>query len=133
MRLRPRTSLVLCLAAIGLAACGGPAAPTSSAAASPSVVGGPPGISRTAPDECGFPDGTVLQFAGRSTTRVLGVQEVPGSDDPLSFVPADIYVTREPLGQGANDGFLVCAIYTGEADGFVEVTTVPETWAPPTE
>ena len=86
-------------------------------AIAPAIVG------PTAPPECGFPAGTPLSFGGRSTTANLGVQEVVG--DPLSHEPADIYVTRDEVDQGALRGRLVCAIYVNQAD-FVEITVVPE-------
>lgn len=75
-----------------------------------------------APESCGFPDGTALSYAGRSTTAALGVQEVVG--DPLSHAPADIYITRDALDQGELRGRRVCAIFLGPA-GFVEVTVHP--------
>jgi len=84
-----------------------------------------------APTDCGFPDGTVLAFAGRSTTALLGVQEIPG--DPMSVEPADIYITRDAVVQGENNGRLVCAIYVNQP-GFVEITVHPadDPFVPPT-
>lgn len=89
-----------------------------------------PSISPAAPDaeappECGFPPGTALEYAGRSTTAMLDVQEVAG--DPMSDDPADIYITRDEFDQGELHGRLACAIYA-EPAGFVEVTVVPEGW-----
>ncbi len=80
-----------------------------------------PGVE--APEACGFPEGTGLSYAGRSTTARRGVQEVVG--DKWSFEPADIYITSEKQEQ-ANGirGRLVCAIFVN-AD-FVEVTMHPE-------
>ena len=80
-----------------------------------------PGV--VAPEACGFPDGTGLSFAGRSTTAALDVQEVVG--DSWSFEPADIYITSEKqeLANGIR-GRQVCAIFAN-AD-FVEVTMHPE-------
>lgn len=75
-----------------------------------------------APERCGFPDGTALSYAGRSTTAALGVQEVVG--DPMSDDPADIYITRDPFDQGELRGRLVCAIFVNQPD-FVEVTVHP--------
>lgn len=83
------------------------------------------GPSREAPDACGFPRGTPLVFAGRSTTATLQVQEVVG--DPMSNDLADIYVTRDEVDQGAIRGQLVCAIYV-DTPGFVELTVAPEGW-----
>jgi hypothetical protein len=76
-----------------------------------------------APEACGFPAGTALSYAGRSTTATLGVQEVVG--DPMSHDPADIYITRDAFDQGALHGRLVCAIFVNEP-GFVEVTVHPD-------
>jgi hypothetical protein len=84
-----------------------------------------------APEACGFPDGTVLDFAGRSTTSALGIVEV--ADDPiLSLEPADIYITRDQLTQGDLQGRLVCAIYVTQS-GFVEVTVHPDDLPPVAE
>lgn len=77
--------------------------------------------------ECGFPPGTELIFAGRSTTAALEVQEMVG--DPMSHEPADIYITRDEFDQGELHGRLVCAIY-GDPRGFTEVTMAPEGWDP---
>ena len=74
-----------------------------------------------APNSC-FPEGTALSYAGRSTTAALGVQEVVG--DPMSFEPADIYITRDKFDQGDMHGRLVCAIFVNDP-GFVEVTVHP--------
>lgn len=75
-----------------------------------------------APEACGFPDGTALSYAGRSTTSALNVQEVVG--DPMSNDPADIYITRDAFDQGELRGRLVCAIFVNQPD-FVEVTVHP--------
>jgi len=75
-----------------------------------------------APEACGFPDGTALSYAGRSTTAALNVQEVVG--DPLSDDPADIFITRDKFDQGDLHGQLVCAIFV-DHPGFVEVTVHP--------
>ena len=79
-----------------------------------------PGVE--APEACGFPDGTPLSYAGRSTTATLDVQQVVG--DSWSFEPADIYITAEKqeLANGIR-GRQVCAIFVN-AD-FVEVTMHP--------
>lgn len=74
------------------------------------------------PQACGFPDGTALSYAGRSTTAALNVQEVIG--DPMSNDPADIYITRDAFDQGELRGRLVCAIFVNQPD-FVEVTVHP--------
>ena len=94
-------------------------------------AGGPLALAVEAPAECGFPDGTALGFAGRSTTALLGVNEVPG--DPMSVEPADIYVTRDAFDQGELHGRLVCAIFVNPP-GFVEVTVHPadDPFVPPT-
>jgi hypothetical protein len=80
------------------------------------------GTGTEAPADCGFPPGTPLEFAGRSTTAALGVQEVAG--DPMSDDPADIYITRDRFEQGELHGRLVCAIYINDP-GFVEITVHP--------
>lgn len=77
-----------------------------------------------APEACGFPDGTGLSFAGRSTTAELDVQEVVG--DPMSFEPADIYITSDKVDWGGWGRVrLVCAIFVDHA-GFTEITVHPE-------
>lgn len=82
----------------------------------------PFGEQSQAPPACGFPDGTALAYAGRSTTSALGVQEAVG--DVMSDDPADIYITRDEFDQGELHGRLVCAIYVDQPD-FVEVTVHP--------
>jgi hypothetical protein len=77
-----------------------------------------------APEACGFPDGTGLSYAGRSTTAALDVQEVVG--DPMSFDPADIYVTSDRVDWGGWGRVrLVCAIFVDQPD-FVEITVHPD-------
>lgn len=77
-----------------------------------------------APEACGFPDGTALESAGRSTTSALGIVDV--ADDPiLSLEPADIYITRDQLTQGDFQGRLVCAIYVTQSN-FTEITLHPD-------
>jgi hypothetical protein len=90
-----------------------------------------PALAVEAPEVCGFPEGTVLEYAGRSTTALLGVNEIQG--DPMSFEPADIYVTRDAFDQGELHGRLVCAIYVTHG-GFVETTVHPadDPFVPPT-
>lgn len=105
------------------------AAASSSTAASPSASPTPAASFGEAPAACGFPDGTALEYAGRSTTAALGVQEVPG--DPMSDDPADVYVTRDAFDQGSLHGRLVCAIFVEQPD-FVEVTVHPDDVPPPT-
>ena len=88
---------------------------------------GSPELSRVevgaeAPAACGFPEGTALSFAGRSTTADLDVQEVVG--DPMSNALADIYITRDAFDQGELHGRLVCAVFVDDP-GFVEVTVHP--------
>jgi hypothetical protein len=106
------TRPALLLAATAIAGCG--------------LLSGP-----AAPEACGFPDGTVLEFAGRATTSALGLVEV--ADDPiLSIEPADIYITRDQLTQGDHQGRLVCAIYVTQS-GFTEITVHPDDLPPPEE
>lgn len=84
-----------------------------------------------APEACGFPEGTVLEFAGRSTTSALGLVDI--ADDPiLSIEPADIYITRDQLTQGDVQGRLVCAIYVTQS-GFTEITVHPDDLPPVVE
>ena len=89
--------------------------------AAPASAAAVPG--EEAPEACGFPPGTALEFAGRSTTAELNVQEVVG--DAMSDDPADIYITRDAFDQGELRGRLVCAIFV-DTPGFVEVTVHPE-------
>ena len=69
-----------------------------------------------------------LEYAGRSTTAELGVQEAAG--DPMSTHPADIYITRDKFHEGIHYGRLVCAIYV-EDGGFIEYTVHPEDQSSP--
>lgn len=94
-----------------------PSLPAPTTAAPVSVSGD------EAPEACGFPAGTALEYAGRSTTAQLDVQEVVG--DPMSDDPADIYITRDKFDQGALHGRLVCAIFVNDP-GFVEITVHPD-------
>ena len=101
--------------------------PAAIATASSSMAAG-----AEAPAECGFPPGTPLEFAGRSTTATLDVQEAVG--DPMSDDPADIYITRDKFDQGDLHGRLVCAVFV-DSPGFVEVTVHPDDggrFVPPT-
>lgn len=91
-----------------------------------------PALDVEAPPECGFAEGTALEYAGRSTTAALDVQEVVG--DPMSDNPADIYITRDPFARGELHGRLVCAIFANDPQ-FVEITVHPADggrWVPPT-
>jgi hypothetical protein len=97
---------------------------------SPSITAQPSASTtgQEAPEECGFPPGTALQFAGRSTYIELNVGESAtygdASKDPLGDDPADFYITRDPFKQGAHRGRLVCAIFVNIS--FVEITMYPE-------
>jgi hypothetical protein len=86
-----------------------------------------------APAECYFPEGAALEFAGRSTYVELNVGDAaPYGDvvtDPLADDPADIYITRDTYNQGDLHGRLVCAIFVGDNEGFIEVTVHPEDMA----
>ena len=136
-----KRGLLVLVATVGLAGCrlapGGPpsdlsspteglsqpVAPPPSASA---VAGGP-----EAPEDCGFPPGTPLEFAGRSTYAELHVGDAKGEPvDPLSDDPADIYITRDPITHESHSapGRYVCAIFVGENEGFVEITMHPEDW-----
>jgi hypothetical protein len=113
-------------------------APTSvisvppSASASAGEVAADPSPSQAGPEApaaCGFPPGAALEFAGRSTYAELRVGDAKGdSVDPMSDEPADIYITRDTFNQGELHGRLVCAIFIGENEGFVEITIHPEDW-----
>jgi hypothetical protein len=83
----------------------------------------PPQERTEAPEACGFPAGTPLSYAGRSTTADLDVQEVVG--DAMSDDPADIFITRDAFDQGELHGRLVCAVFV-DHPGFVEITVHPE-------
>jgi hypothetical protein len=135
-----RGCLLIALALAGCRALPAGAAP-SDAEEPESAFNAAAGVSSSAPSqysfgdapvECGFPPGTVLEFAGRSTTAELGVQEVVG--DPMSDDPADIYITRDAFDQGELHGRLVCAVFVNDP-GFVEITVHPEDggrFVPPT-
>jgi hypothetical protein len=99
---------------------GGSGEPLESAASASGAV--PVAVDAEAPEACGFPPGTPLEYAGRSTTAELDVQEVVG--DPMSDDPADIYITRDAFDQGALHGRLVCAIFVNDP-WFAEVTVHP--------
>ncbi len=141
-----RTLAVVVLAAVLLSACRvlgagsqpavesvpptGPSPTVEAAQPPPSEPA--PALDVQAPPECGFPEGTPLEYAGRSTTAALDVQEVVG--DPMSDDPADIYITRDPFAQGELHGRLVCAIFVNDPH-FVEITVHPADggrWVPPT-
>src|SRR5919106_3689894 len=109
--------LVGFLAIAGCRSAGAAPSQADSPSASPAVEG------VEAPVACGFPEGTALSFAGRSTTAALDVQEVVG--DPMSEEVADIYITRDAFDQGELHGRLVCAVFVDVA-GFVEVTVHPD-------
>lgn len=114
--------LALLVVLAGCRALPGGAEPSlsNSAAAKPSA---PASLLGEAPEACDFPAGTALEYAGRSTTAELDVQEVVG--DPMSDDPADIYITRDGFDQGNRHGRLVCAIFVNDP-GFVEVTVHPD-------
>jgi len=114
--------VMLLFALLGLGGCrlaGG--APPSSQAVTPS------GSGAVGDGRCFGPD-VALEFAGRSTTAELGVQEAAG--DPMSTHPADIYITRDKFHEGIHYGRLVCAIYV-EDGGFIEYTVHPEDQSSP--
>ena len=87
----------------------------------------PSGSSAAGDGSCFGPD-VALEFAGRSTTAELGVQEAEG--DPMSTHPADIYITRDKFHEGIHYGRLVCAIYVDDG-GFIEYTVHPEDQSSP--
>ncbi len=137
--------VLLLVATLGLAGCrmagGAPptATPSPTAGASPESVPSPspsPSASAAAgmleaPEQCGFPAGTALEFADRSSYAELRVGDAKGdSIDPMSDEPADIYITRDPITrEGSRQlGRFVCAIFGGENEGFVEITMHPEDW-----
>ena len=102
-------------------------APTSGVDVAVDPTASPAG--EEAPADCGFPDDAALEFAGRSTYAELRVGDAQGdSVDPMSDDPADIYITRDTFNQGEQHGRLVCAIFVGANEGFVEITVHPEDW-----
>jgi len=114
--------VVLLVALVGLSGCrlaGG--APLSSHSV------GPPGSFAVGDGRCFGPE-VALEYAGRSTTAELGVQEAAG--DPMSTHPADIYITRDKFQEGIHYGRIVCAIYVEDA-GFTEYTVHPEDQSSP--
>lgn len=106
--------LVALLALSGCRLAGG--TPPSSRAVTPSSSGA------VGDGRCFGPE-VALEFAGRSTTAELGVQEAEG--DPMSTHPADIYITRDKFHEGIHYGRLVCAIYIADG-GFTEVIVHPD-------
>ena len=114
--------VLLLVALVGLSGCrlaGG--APPGSQAVTPSSSG------LVGDGRCFGPD-VALEYAGRSTTAELGVQEAAG--DPMSTHQADIYITRDKFQEGIHFGRLVCAIYV-EDGGFIEYTVHPEDQSSP--
>src|SRR5688500_10030563 len=97
-----KRGLLLLAVIVGLAGCRLVGAPPSelaspTAVASPTEVASPSGSAVAqgpeAPEDCGFPAGTALEFAGRSTYAELRVGDAKGSiTDPMSDDPADIYI-----------------------------------------
>ena len=135
-----KRGLLLLAATVGLAGCRFVGAPPGELA-SPTEVASPSGVAQPsasavaevleAPDACGFPAGTALEFAGRSTYAELRVGDAKGdSADPMSDEPADIYITRDPITREGSGplGRIVCAIFVGEHEGFVEITMHPDDW-----
>ena len=116
-----RMSTIVVIGLISLTGCRGLGVGGGSAAGYPQGPSRAPAAGE-APAACGFPPGTALSFAGRSTTAALDVQEVVG--DPMSTEPADIYITRDAFDQGQHHGRLVCAIYVQDPT-FVEITVHP--------
>ena len=108
--------LVVILSLAGCRLAGGAASQPGSPSATPPPEG------TEAPEACGFPAGTQLSYAGRSTTADLDVQEVVG--DAMSDDAADIYITRDAFDQGEKHGRLVCAVFL-DHPGFVEITVHP--------
>ncbi|HEU4864260.1 MAG TPA: hypothetical protein VFU44_10895 [Candidatus Limnocylindria bacterium] len=134
--MRPTRQLLIVATALVCAACrvvpAGLQPPATPSALAELTSASPDAMEAEAPPECGFPPGTALEFAGRSTTATLDVQEVVG--DPMSDDPADIYITSDKFDQGDLHGRLVCAVYV-DAPGFVEITVHPEDggrFVPPT-
>lgn len=132
-------ALVVLAATVSLAGCRLAGVPPSEVA-SPTAVASPSGVAPPsasavagveAPDDCDFPAGAALEFAGRSTYAELQVGDAKGdSGDPISDEPADIYITRDPITREGSGplGRVVCAIFVGEHQGFVEITMHPEDW-----
>ena len=114
-----RSGPVIVLALLTLAGCRG--LPVFRGVASPRISPDTTAIGE-APARCAFPRGTVLAYAGRSTTAALDVEEVVG--DPMSTELADIYITRDAFDQGDHHGRLVCAIFVNDPE-FVEITVHP--------
>ena len=117
--------VMLLVAVLGLTAgcrLAGGAPPSQEAMARSQEAVTPSGSGLYGDGRCFGPE-IALEYAGRSTTAELGVQEVVG--DPMSSHPADIYITRDKFQEGSQYGRLVCAIYVEDGD-FIEVTVHPE-------
>jgi hypothetical protein len=135
-----KRGLLLLVVTVGLTGCRLVGAPPTEMA-SPTALASPSGVASPsvsavdevleAPEDCQFPAGAALEFAGRSTYAELRVGDAKGaSGDPMSDEPADIYITRDPITQEGSGplGRFVCAIFVGEYQGFVEITMHPDDW-----
>ncbi len=118
--MRSRVMLLVALLALSGCRLAGGTPPSSQGVA-------PSGTGAVGDGRCFGPD-VALEYAGRSTTAELGVQEAAG--DPMSTHPADIYITREKFHEGSHYGRLVCAIYVEDGD-FIEYTVHPEDQSSP--
>jgi hypothetical protein len=117
VRRPPRAALVVAWLAMASAACG--ILPVS-----------------RAPAECGYPDGTALAYAGRTTLRHLGLS----TDLPAADLSAMVYVTAEPvpfsgsIPAGAappGDSREYCALFDDDAGTLSARGGVPLDWRPP--
>ena len=80
-----------------------------------------------APADCGFPPGTPLAFAGRTTMNQVGLidtdpEQIHGDDR------ADIHVTLEPIEAHGVRGRLACVVYVDF--GGIEIIEVASGWVP---
>jgi hypothetical protein len=89
-----------------------------------------------APLECGFREGTILAFAGRTTLRQLGLS----ADDPAADLNASVYVTAEPIpfsgsvpagAEPPPDQRAYCALFDDGAGILSAHGGVPVDWRPP--
>jgi hypothetical protein len=99
-------------------------------------------LQSAAPLDCGFPDGTDLAFAGRTSLRqlALGDDSRLGDGRSTADLVGMVYVTRDPipyagsLPAGAHpppDQRAYCAIYDEDAGIISAFGGVPVDWVPP--
>ena len=113
-----RRCLVSMLAAVVLAGCGGLPTPGSEA-----------------PEECGFPPGTMVTLVGETPIAALGLKDPAVEVEEEDPEGGTVYVTTEPVRRATDERFarVWCAVYGPEApQGFIATSgPVPGGWTPP--